>query len=404
MQFLRVLRVPHLAVLWSGQVFSALGDQLFLLAIMWTAVGRIGASVGLVTSAGFLAALLFGLVGGVLADRWNRRRTLILVDAARALAVAPLPVLALTSSLHLWHLLLVIVVVETLGALFDPALQASLPLLAGDPQTLYAANGLMTTTYRLARMLGPGMAGLLLLILPLAHFFTLDALSFGASALALLALGQRLDPRPAERTIQVVIPTSRRLSADLHMALRLACGHHPLLWAIGSLGVINLAWSAAFTVGAPLWTSRILHGDAGAYGLIVGAYGAGNVASLLLAGPSAKRPLRAMFLGKVVQGGGFLLLAMATALPLAVLGAVVAAIGGALGDLPLITMIQTEFPPEHIGKIYSLRATVGGAGLMFGLVVATPLFALCGVPLAIALSALLIAGIGLAGLVRFRAR
>lgn len=89
----------------------------------------------------------------------------------------------------------------------------------------------------------------------------------------------------------------------------------------------------------------MLHDGVGTYGLIVGAYSAGNVLSNLLVGSLAIRRHAAMyFAGKVVLGGGFLLLAGAQTQEIAMLGAARAAVGGPMGDIPLLVVMQTELP------------------------------------------------------------
>jgi MFS transporter, DHA3 family, macrolide efflux protein len=174
MVFIKVLRRRHLTILWLSQVLSAMGDYFYLIAVMWIAVKVVGSGAGLVAAAETGSMLLFSLLGGVYADRWNRRTTMITVDLLRGIAVATLPVLAQLGILQLWHLVAIAGAVGSLGALFNPALQASLPVLAGDARTLQATNGLMDVTRRLARALGPSLVGVLITWIPLFHFFTLE--------------------------------------------------------------------------------------------------------------------------------------------------------------------------------------------------------------------------------------
>ena len=177
MSFLKALRLPHIALLWSSQVLSSIGDYFYLVAVIWIAVKTAGSDAGLVAGAETFAMLVFGLLGGVYADRWNRRIIMVSVDLVRAVAVSMLAILALTGTLQFWHLIVVAALVGSLGALFDPALQASLPALTGDDErTLQATNGLMDVTRRLARILGPGQV--VLQFIPLAHLLKLDAQSF----------------------------------------------------------------------------------------------------------------------------------------------------------------------------------------------------------------------------------
>src|SRR6266516_4567031 len=388
MGFLKVLRLRHLAILWLSQVLSAIGDRFYVIAVTWMAVKIAGSAAGIVVAAEAGSMLLFGLPGGVYADRWNRRTTMIIVDLLRAAAVASLPILAQIGTLQLWHLVVVAIVVGSLGALYDPALQASLPALTGDAQTLQATNGLLDVTRRLARVLGPSLAGLLITFLPLFHFFTLDAISFAISAAALFSLGKRFPWKAARMQGTVSGHGVSAMLGEIAGALRLVRSHRPLLWVLVSNGLISAVWAIAFTLGAALLADRVLGGNVGAYGLIVGAYGVGNVMSNLVIGSlTIRRRVALIFTGKLVL--------------VALLGSAFAAIGGPMNDIMALTMIQTDLPPDQIGKVYSLRTILENLGLSLGLLLAVPLFAYLSVPLVIALCALVMLALGAAGLLRF---
>lgn len=405
MAFLKVLRVRHLALLWVSQVLSAMGDYFYEIAVMWIAIKMVGGAAGIVVVAETGAGLLFGLLGGVYADRWNRRTTMVVVDVLRAMAVATLPFVALAGTLPLWYLVIVAVIVGSLGALFDPALQASLPALTGDTQTLQATNGLMDVTRRLARMLGPSLAGVLIAFIPLTHFFTLDAISFGISALTVFSLGRRYAWKALRGEHGDEISPTRGISGimkEIGGAFWLVQRHTLLLWAIMANGLAAVVWGMAFIVGVPLLAANALKGGVGAYGLIVGAYGVGNVASNLVVGSlRIRRRGLTIFLGKLILGIGFLLLANSVNLWMALLCAAFAAIGGPMGDIISVTMIQTDLPSDQIGKVFSLFMMVESAGLSLGLILAAPLYALLNVRMVIDLSALLELTVAVLGLLRF---
>jgi MFS transporter, DHA3 family, macrolide efflux protein len=400
MVFLKVLRMRHLTILWFGQVLSAMGDYFYLIAVMWLAVKIAGSEAGLVAAAEAGSMLLFSLLGGVYADRWNRRTTMITVDLLRGVAVVTLPILVQLGILHLWHLIAVAIAVGSLGALFTPALQASLPVLAGDAQTLQATNGLMDVTRRLARALGPSLAGVLIAWMPLFHFFTLDAINFLISAFAVCSLGQCFAWKPIRK--KQIAKGIRGMVAEIIGAMRLVQTHRPLAWALALMGLVSLAWSAAFTIGVPLLAARVLRDNISAYGLIVGANGVGNVLSNLVIGSLVIRRRVVMFFsGKIVVGAGFLLPAFAPNLFIALLGSAFAAIGGPMGDIMLLTMIQTNLPSEQIGKVYSLLMMIESAGTSLGLLLAVPLFGLLSIPVDIAFCALVMGASGAIGLIRF---
>ena len=155
----------------------------------------------------------------------------------------------------------------------------------------------------------------------------------------------------------------------------------------------------------PLFADRVLAGNVGAYGLIVGAYGVGNVLSnIVVSNLRIRRRVPLIFLGKIVVRTGFLLMASATNLPLAMVGSALAALGGPMEDLMMLLMIQTDLPATHVGKVYSLRMVLASVGGSLGFVLAIPLFAHLSVPLTITLCAALFIATGLTGLLRFGIR
>ncbi len=400
MAFLRALRQRQLAILWLSQVLSAIGDNFYAIAIVWIAVNVAGSGAGLVVAAQSVAGLVFGLLGGVYADRWNRRTTMIIVDLVRAAAVATLPVLSMLGWLQLWHMAAAGVVIGGLGALFDPALQASLPALAGDTRTLQAANGLMDMTRRLARAIAPSLVGLVAAFLPISQFFSLDAISFVISAIAIGSLSRRFRWQPSRDVASTKVVSG--VVHEIGQSARLVYAHKPLTWALAGSGISNLAWSMAFIVGVPLLAQQVLSGSIGAFGLIVGAYGATNVVGNIIVGSlTIRRRVAMLFAGRLVMGCGFLILAGAHSVRVAVIGSGIAAFGGPMGDLVQLTMIQTDFPLDQIGKVYSFRATIGMVGGSIGLLLAVPIFAHVSVPLVIGGCAVLMLAVGIAGFVRF---
>jgi MFS family permease len=178
--------------------------------------------------------------------------------------------------------------------------------------------------------------------------------------------------------------------------------HDAVAWALAALFLTNATWAAGFQVGGVLLASRTLGTGISGYGYLVGAYGAGNVVGNLLVGSvHVERKVMAIFAAKLALGGGFLLMAFAPSLPVAMLGAALAAMGGPVGHLPLVALLQTEFPPERAGRVFALRFMVDNAGVAAGLVLAAPLFAVAPVRVGIAACASAMALGGAAGLVRF---
>lgn len=400
MGFHKVFKNSNLVILWVSQLFSAIGDHLYVVAITWIAIKELGASAAYVIGAGTFSALFCGILGGIYADRWNRHKTMIITDILRALFVGLLPLIEWYSTLNVWHLVIISIIVSGLGTFFNPSLQASLPSICRDSELLQQTNALMDTTHRLARIFGPGLTGAFLAFMPLPHFFTLDAVTFILSAIALMIIKKAFVQKSEPKKIKYEYEKKSPL-IDFKIAISLLKNHKVLLWALISLGMVNLCWGAVYMVGVPLFTEQILKESAGAFGLIGGAYGIGNLLSLFVVG-TLKRSILFMYTGHVILGAGFIVIASAESLSVALMGAVIAAFGSPMGDIILLTMIQTDFPETHIGKIYSFRALIGGLGLAIGTFIASFAYKIASIPSIMIIFSMLIIAVGAIGIFRIR--
>jgi len=149
------------ALLWIGQLLSQVGDQcLFIAAI--TLITNLSASpLALLVPAISIALpqVLFGLLGGVVADRWSRKWVMVVSDLMRALLV--LAMLLVGSARQLWILYLAAAGLALMGTFFYPARNATIPNLVPNG-LLLAANGLIQGSYIIALILGPMVAGVIL--------------------------------------------------------------------------------------------------------------------------------------------------------------------------------------------------------------------------------------------------
>ena len=400
MRLLRPLRHRPVALLWSGLALSAVGDQLYAVALAWIAVSILGAGAGYLTALQSACILLSALFAGRWLDGWDQRRTLIagyLAEACMlAVVVAAWSITGAASPL----LLVLAVIVLSLGiGISRPAVQAVLPELLTDRAELPAANALIDSTERIARLLGPLLVGVLAGVLPERHFFTLDALSFLAAALAAFML-------PVSDAVRE--PARRTLEAMLHgfSAVR----RDPLLgdsWAVA--GIANGTWIVTFYLCVPLAIERA--GAAwsgvsglGAFGLVIGCYGLSNFAALLVVGnrPVAAQPARQVIAAKFVMMAGMMVVALtawlappALLLPGFIVGALVAAPAGPMMDVPIAVIRQTRTGPGGVAPAVRAFIAQNQVGNIAGLLAAPLLIRFVGIGGVAALCAALTAGAGL---------
>jgi len=397
LEFIRVLRQRDVLLLWIGKLVSAIGDKFFDIAVVWIATKEVGAAAGGVVVAGTIASLIFWLLGGVYADRWNRRSTMIATDVLRALVLLWLVVIMMTGQLQLWHIGVITAILSALNALFQPALIASLPEIVPDTRQLQATNALMDITTRVAMSIAPVLAGYLLALTTAENLFLFDALTFIISAVALYAIGGKYKWKTDNAK-------QKDIRADIIEGFRLIVAHRPLAWGIFLvIFSLNIVWSLFYIIGIPLYAQQVLGGDALAFGMIATAYGVGNVVGGFIIGNlQTDRRLLLLFGGNLVLGFGFVILALSASLPLAMLGAFFASFGGPMTDVTLLVLMQKELPSGTIGKTYSLRMIVSDIGSMIGLGVAPLFYAVFDIQTGMFLCAVATAIIGIIGLIRFQ--
>ena len=353
MLMLKALRERSIALLWGGQALSAVGDEIYRVALIWLAVGLIGADAGYLSAAQAAALLVLSLVGGHWADGWDHRRTMIGVDALRALIVL-LPVAAfLWGGVTLPVLLVTALGLSSLSAFFDPALQATLPSVSPDLETLEAATGLMGTTVRLARAVGPAIVGLLGPLLPTIHFFTLDSASFAISAYSISRLrAPARAPRPPGRPRAAF----RESLAAGFRAVRA----NPLMSDLFVVrGAVSALWGMAFGLGLALFVRTMAPGDMRAFGWTVALYGFGNVAGAMFVGNiRRRRPAIILFSGYTCMGLGFAAMGASPSLGWLGVAGVCAGFGGPVNDVPFFDLVQRGYPVEDLPKIFRLRMAV----------------------------------------------
>jgi MFS family permease len=275
------LSEPALARLWLAGLVSETGDWLLLVALPVYVLQLTGSS--LVTATVFLLGLLPGLVvgpvAGVLVDRWERRRTLVVVSVAQALLL--LPLLAVHGRAGLPIVYAVTAAEAGLGHLFQPAKNALVPSLVA-PAQLVAANGLIGLTENLARLAGGPLGGVLVELTGLRGIVVADAASFLLAA-ALLAPGRRA---PAQSAVDE--PAADGLLEQWRAGLTVIRGDHRQRAALAVTAVAAVA-QGIFVVLFVVFVVRVLHGGGAEVGLLRGIQAVGAIAAGLLLARSARQ-------------------------------------------------------------------------------------------------------------------
>jgi DHA3 family tetracycline resistance protein-like MFS transporter len=270
------LRHRDFRVLWAGMAVSLLGDGIFLIAIAWEsyALWNAPAALSIVGIGMALPTVLFLLVGGIVSDRYDRRRVMMWADGVRALAVGLLAALVISDSLHFWELVVMVAIYGSGTAFFTPAFEAVVPdLLPADD--LPAANSLDQFVRPMAlRLAGPLLGGALVAV-SAGLAFAVDAASFGASLLAVAAIR----PRPPARD-----ETNASATAAVKEGLRFIRKRVWLWGTLASAAIAYLVFLGPTEVLLPYVVKNELGASAGTLGLVFAAGGVGAVGSAIWMG------------------------------------------------------------------------------------------------------------------------
>ncbi|MEU8569102.1 MFS transporter [Streptomyces pathocidini] len=279
----RSLKVRNYRLFATGQVVSNTGTWMQRIAQDWLVLSLTGSStaVGITTALQFLPMLLFGLYGGVLADRFPKRQLLLITQAAMGLTGLVLAALTLSGHVQVWHVYLMAFVLGVVTVVDNPARQAFVAEMVG-PHDLRNAVSLNSANFQSARLVGPAVAGVLITAVGSGWAFLLNGLSF-AAPLAGLLLMRTGELHKVER--------APRGKGQLREGLRYVAARPDLFWPIVLVGFIG-----TFGFNFPIWltafTDDVFHAGAGTYGLLNTLMAAGSLVGALLAARRGTSRLR----------------------------------------------------------------------------------------------------------------
>lgn len=354
----RDFRRTYLAI-----AISELGNAFQYIALMWFAL-EAGGPVGVIAVrlADSVPALVFGFHGGVVADRFDRRRTMIAADLVRGAVLVPIAIAGLVGELPLIALVAAAFVLTAATSYFAPAYGALLPTLV-DRRNVQPANGLVVATAEALAVSGWAVAALLLAVLPLSAFFALNAASFFFSAVVLLGVRVTRFEQPAERP---------RLLEGIA-----ALGPLPMLAAgVGVLAVTVTISSGTWIVGVPELVRTELGRGAATFSLVAAAYGVGSIsAGIVLTRIVVRRKALASVLAWFAYLPGYGLFALADSVGIALAAGVLVGLGQGTAWVLLNSAAQEEVADAYLGRVTGLIALVHRGAHATGLLLVAPFFA-----------------------------
>lgn len=353
-----LFRDRNFVLLWLGQLISWLGDWALFIAIPVTVYNATNnrASLSFAVMSGAMPILLFGLVAGVLVDRWSRQRTMIVSDLCRGVVVLLLclPDFHRLGRNGLWLCYGVNFAAATFACFFAPARAALMAAFLPRP-TLMQANAVTASGKRITELVGPVLGGVLLSTLGPRGCFLFDAGTFLVSALCVSCVTSGLAPTAAK--------AGRGLAGirqDLLEGLR-------CFWTSRVLGAL----AGFLTIGAVAggitnaleyaFLRDMLHANTRQYGILMSVFGAGAFVGTLLTSLWARKfaPV-----GLIASGFGLAAAAVFTLAyaPNQLMGGIaffLYGIGNILFYIPSYTLLQATSVNAMRGRIFATMMTLG---------------------------------------------
>ncbi|MEU0928464.1 MFS transporter [Streptomyces malaysiensis] len=347
--------------LWAAAVVSRFGDALRGAALPLLAVSLTDSPVlvSLVTACGFLPWLLFGLIGGAIADRVDQRRAMWAVDGARAVLMAGFAVAVWLDRATIGLLLVLAFALTTLQTLFDNAATALLPSVVGEEALGRANARLMTGQEVMGRFVGAPLVPVLL-GLGAAMPYAADAVTYLAAAVLVASLGAA-PPRRAPR------PPGGSLRRDIAEGLAVLWRDRTLRALCASTTLCNIGIGALIATLVLHITGWLGAGNTG-YAVVITVYGIGSVAGGLVAARLTEKlgRVRTLLLCGTAQIGALVALGAIRSLPAAVAAMGLFGFAGIIWNVTEVTMTQERSPEGTLGRVSSAFRTLSIAGAPLG--------------------------------------
>lgn len=353
-------------LLWLGQGTSLLGDQFTMIALPWLVLQLTGdpLSLGIVLALEGIPRACFMLVGGAVTDRFSQRSVMLVSDFIRMALIVSLTVLVLTGNVHVWMLYVLALAFGIVSGFFIPASNSIVPSIV-QKEELMVCNSVTQGTSQLSVFIGPLLAGGIIALFSgsaagisgaasgsmtgVGIAFAVDSLTFVASIVTLVMMrvgrpehsGMKQDDlvRSILEGITFVVKTPK------------------IFYMFLILSALNFLFVGPFMVGIPVISNTRLAEGAAAFGILMAAFGVGNLTGIIASGMLKLKPEKLGIVAVIVTALfgiglgliGFITSTWTGAAILAVLGI----LNGYVGVV-LITLMQKNAPPEMICRLMSL--------------------------------------------------
>ena len=345
---LRALASKNYRLFFGGQAVSLIGTWISRVAMAWLVYRMTNSALvlGVVGFANQIPTFFLVPFTGVLVDRWNRHRMLVITHSLLMIHAFILATLALTHTIQVWHIIVLSVLQGIIHSFEIPARQSFVSEMVEKKEDLANAIALNSSLFNATRLIGPAIAGLLIAAIGEGMCFLLDGITYFAVISSLLSM--RIAPH------EVKNPTSNVLQG-LKEGIDSAFGFAPVRAILLLVALVSLM-GISYTVLLPVIARDILHGDANVLGFLTSSAGLGALmGALYLASRKSVRGLgKYIAFSSGIAGVGLIFLAISHTLWLSLAMVLVVSFGIMIQMAASNTVIQTVVDDDKRGRVLSL--------------------------------------------------
>jgi MFS family permease len=269
MHALRAFRHRNFRLFYAGQAISLIGTWIQQIALSWLVYRTTGSGflLGLVTFCSQIPMLLFLPLAGLFSDRYDRRRLMVVAYVLAMVQAIMLGLLTLNGAIRIWQILALGFLYGTIMAFETPARQSLISQMVNDRDDLSNAIALNSVLMNSGRLIGPSIAGVLLVFVSEGWCFLINSASFVAIIASVSMMKLAAKPRAK---------TSSSLRNELAVAARYAWNTRPIRLFLALVALISFT-ASPYTVLMPIFARDVFGGDAHTLGFLVGSAGLGAV-------------------------------------------------------------------------------------------------------------------------------
>ncbi len=371
----RALKYKNYRLFVGGQSLSLVGTWIQMVAITWLVYKMTNSAfiLGVVGFSGQMPLFLIAPFAGVIADRWNKKRVLLITQSLALVQALILSILVFTKVVTIWHLIGLSIFLGIINAFDMPIRQAFVvDMLDNKKQDLNNAIALNSSMVNGARLIGPSIAGILIATVGDGWCFAINCLSYLAVIISLLRMKIINIPK---------IKSQSRAIEQLKQGFSYTFGFKPIKYLILLLALVGLI-GTPLTLLAPVFAKDFLHGNASTFGFLMSAYGSGA----LIGAVYLLNKKNVLGLGKLIAfavmifGAGMISFSLSRALWLSIIIMMISGMGMMLHVASTNTLLQTIAEENKRGRVMSFYAMAFRGMAPFGSLLSGSLAGLIGAP------------------------